>query len=69
MGDSRKGFFCKTDIRLSQYSIAVGRLASCKYYDNLPNSGSVNGRAFRDFSWEQRILDMSRQLGIGAQSL
>jgi fumarate hydratase class I len=50
-----------------EQNLKTVKLASCKYYDNLPNTGSVNGRAFRDFSWEQRILDMSRQLGIGAQ--
>jgi fumarate hydratase, class I len=44
------------------------KLASTKYYDDLPTSGdAVTGRAFRDLEWEKYILDMTRGLGIGAQ--
>jgi fumarate hydratase, class I len=44
------------------------KLASTKYYDDLPTSGdAVTGRAFRDLEWEKYILDMTRKLGIGAQ--
>merc|ERR1719223_858648 len=30
-------------------------LASCKYLDGLPTSGSKFGRAFRDVEWEEKI--------------
>ncbi|MCJ8329867.1 MAG: fumarate hydratase [Lentisphaeria bacterium] len=43
------------------------KLASAGYYDNLPTSGSDGGRAFRDLEWEERILIMCQETGIGAQ--
>ncbi|CAD7929884.1 unnamed protein product [Amoebophrya sp. A25] len=43
------------------------KLASCKYYDQLPDHGSANGRAFRDRGMESKILYQARNLGIGAQ--
>ncbi len=43
------------------------KLASTKYYDHLPTSGNKEGRAFRDLEWEQRILKIAQESGIGAQ--
>ena len=43
------------------------KMASTKYYDNLPTSGNELGHAFRDVELEKRILEESRKLGIGAQ--
>ena len=43
------------------------KLASAKYYDDLPTSGSVGGRAFRDLEWEDKTLKICQNLGIGAQ--
>jgi len=43
------------------------KLASVKYLDNLPTKGNDAGQAFRDTEWEQRILKMSQEMGIGAQ--
>merc|ERR1712151_122165 len=43
------------------------KLASCKYLDGLPTSGNAHGRAYRDLEWEEKILEMARDLGIGAQ--
>lgn len=43
------------------------KLASCKYLDGLPTEGDPLGTAFRDLEWEQKILEISRDLGIGAQ--
>ncbi len=37
------------------------------YLDTLPTSGNALGRAYRDVEWEGRLLEISRQLGIGAQ--
>eukprot|EP00932_Pfiesteria_piscicida_P012259 SRR837773.236.p1 GENE.SRR837773.236~~SRR837773.236.p1 ORF type:complete len:538 (-),score=268.74 SRR837773.236:39-1412(-) len=42
-------------------------LASTKYLDGLPTSGSKHGRAFRDTEWEAKIHKMAQELGIGAQ--
>ena len=43
------------------------KMASTKYYDNLPTNGNELGHAFRDVELEKRILEESRKLGIGAQ--
>mmetsp|Transcript_72760 Transcript_72760/g.217216 ORF Transcript_72760/g.217216 Transcript_72760/m.217216 type:complete len:444 (-) Transcript_72760:114-1445(-) len=43
------------------------KLASTRYYDDLPTSGNDSGRAFRDLQWEARVLKICRELGIGAQ--
>ncbi len=41
--------------------------ASAGYYDNLPESGNEGGRAFRDREWEEKVLKICRETGIGAQ--
>lgn len=51
----------------AEMTLKAVKLASCKYYDDLPTSGNQHGRAFRDLEWEQRIHKISQQLGIGAQ--
>ena len=33
----------------------------------MPTSGSEGGHAFRDLEWEEKILEMTREMGIGAQ--
>jgi len=43
------------------------KLASCKYLDGLPTSGTKHGRAFRDLEWEAKINTIAQELGIGAQ--
>src|ERR1700688_1702931 len=43
------------------------KLASCKYYDALPDHGSEDGHAFRDKEMEQEIQKMTQSLGVGAQ--
>ena len=45
----------------------VVKLASCKYLDHLPTTGSTGGRAFRDLEWEARILKIAQESRIGAQ--
>jgi fumarate hydratase class I len=47
--------------------LKVAKLASTKYYDNLPTSGNELGQAFRDTSLEAALLKASREFGIGAQ--
>ena len=43
------------------------KLASTRWLDTLPTSGSTAGHAFRDLEMEQKVLGLTRTLGIGAQ--
>ena len=43
------------------------KLASTKYYDELPTEGNEHGQAFRDIELENELLEQSRKLGYGAQ--
>jgi fumarate hydratase class I len=51
----------------AELTMKTMKLASTKYYDNLPTSGDAQGRAFRDLGLEAQVLELTRQLGIGAQ--
>jgi fumarate hydratase class I len=52
----------------AEMTLKTVKLASTKYYDDLPTTGdAVSGRTFRDTKWEDYILKMTRNLGIGAQ--
>ncbi len=51
----------------AEANLAAVKKASAKYYDALPTSGSEGGRAFRDLEWEERLLGICRESGIGAQ--
>ena len=52
----------------AEHNLKTAKLASAKYLDALPTSGdAVTGHGFRDLAWEQRILDLTRSFGIGAQ--
>lgn len=51
----------------AEATLKVVKLASAKYYDELPTSGNEGGRAFRDRDMETRLLKAAQQLGIGAQ--
>ncbi len=43
------------------------KLASTKYYDELPTSGNELGRAFRDLELEAKVLRAAQESGYGAQ--
>ncbi len=51
----------------AEMNLKTTKLASCKYLDGLPTCGNEYGQAFRDVEWEERILEITRKLGIGAQ--
>ncbi len=51
----------------AEYTLKVAKLASARYLDTLPTSGSELGHAFRDTDLEQQVLELTRQFGIGAQ--
>ncbi|MCH9814846.1 MAG: fumarate hydratase [Actinomycetia bacterium] len=48
-------------------ALRVAKYASTRYLDNLPDSGSMAGHAFRDQETEQLVLEMTRNFDIGAQ--
>lgn len=43
------------------------KLGTTKYYDSLPTTGSEGARAFRDLEWEEKVLKITQDIGIGAQ--
>lgn len=43
------------------------KLASTKFYDNLPTTGDETGRAFRELELEKTLLDAANNIGLGAQ--
>ena len=51
----------------AEYTLKVAKYASARYLDTLPTQGSETGHAYRDLEWEDRILELTRQFGIGAQ--
>jgi fumarate hydratase, class I len=52
----------------AEHTVKTAKLASTKYLDSLPTSGdATTGHGFRDLDLEQRVLELTRTLGIGAQ--
>jgi fumarate hydratase class I len=51
----------------AEQNLKTVKLASARYYDNLPTEGSAGGHAFRDVEFEQQVLALSQASGIGAQ--
>lgn len=51
----------------AELALKTVKLASCRYLDNLPTHGGDQGLAFRDLEMEAQVLEISRNLGIGAQ--
>lgn len=51
----------------AEANLKTVKLASTKYYDNLPTKGNEGGQAFRDVELEQQILEEAQKSGIGAQ--
>jgi len=51
----------------AEKNLLTVKLASIKYYDNLPTTGDETGRAFRDIDLEQKLLKEAYKIGLGAQ--
>ena len=51
----------------AEMTLKAVKLASTKWLDTLPTTGSKAGHAFRDIEMEQQVLELSRNIGIGAQ--
>ena len=46
----------------TEYTMKTVKMASIKALDNLPTSGDETGLGWRDVEWEQRILQLTREL-------
>ena len=51
----------------AEKNLLTVKLASIKYYDNLPTTGDETGRAFRDIDLENKLLEEAYKIGLGAQ--
>ena len=52
----------------AEFALKTAKYASAKYLDNLPKSGDpATGHGFRDHELEERVLELTRNFGIGAQ--
>ena len=47
--------------------LSTVKKASAGYLDELPTSGNEGGRCFRDLEWEEKVLKICRESGVGAQ--
>ncbi|MER7071646.1 fumarate hydratase [Terrabacter sp. NPDC000476] len=51
----------------AEFALKTAKYASAKYLDSLPKSGSMTAQGFRDTELEEKVLELTRQFGIGAQ--
>jgi fumarate hydratase class I len=51
----------------AELNLKTVKLASCRYLDSLPAQGNKYGQAYRDRDFEEEVLALTRQFGIGAQ--
>ncbi|MFO0345140.1 MAG: fumarate hydratase [Labrys sp. (in: a-proteobacteria)] len=51
----------------AELTLKAVKLASTKYLDTLPTSGSEKGQAFRDLAMEAEVHKLTQAMGVGAQ--
>jgi fumarate hydratase, class I len=51
----------------AEHTLKTVKLASARYLDSLPTTGSDLGHGFRDLELEQQVLALAQKTGIGAQ--
>lgn len=51
----------------AEYALKTAKYASARYLDTLPTHGSETGHGFRDLEMEEKVLEMTRHMDIGAQ--
>ena len=51
----------------AEQTLKTVKLASTKALDELPTTGSPDGRAFRDLDLEKQVHELTQKMGIGAQ--
>ncbi len=51
----------------AEFALKVAKYASARYLDTLPTTGNNLGRGFRDVELEEKVHQLTRRMGIGAQ--
>ena len=51
----------------AEIALKTAKYASARYLDTLPTGGSPLAHGFRDLELEQKVLEITRRTGIGAQ--
>ncbi len=51
----------------AEMNLKTVKLASARYYDDLPNEGNELGHAVRDIEFEEKVLTLTQEIGLGAQ--
>ena len=51
----------------AEMCLSTVKKASAGYLDALPTSGNEGGRCFRDLEWEEKVLKICQESGVGAQ--
>ncbi len=51
----------------AEFALKTAKYASAKYLDTLPTEGSISAHGFRDVEFEQKVLKLTQDFGIGAQ--
>ncbi|HMT50750.1 MAG TPA: fumarate hydratase, partial [Dietzia sp.] len=51
----------------AEFAVKTAKLASAHYLDELPREGAMTGRGFRDVELEEKVFELTQQIGIGAQ--
>jgi fumarate hydratase class I len=51
----------------AEFAVETAKLASARYLDALPTTGSALGNGFRDIELEAKVLQLAQQTGVGAQ--
>ncbi|MGR6900524.1 fumarate hydratase [Glutamicibacter sp. BSL13] len=51
----------------AEMALKTAKYGSAKYLDALPTEGAMTGRGFRDTDLEEKVLELTRNFGIGAQ--
>ena len=51
----------------AEMTLKAVKLASTRYLDTLPTTGTMAGHAIRDPEMEAKVLELTRHIGIGAQ--
>jgi fumarate hydratase class I len=51
----------------AEFALKTAKYASARYLDTLPTTGNNLGRGFRDVELEEKVHQLTRRMGIGAQ--
>lgn len=51
----------------AEYALKTAKYASAHYLDELPTHGDETAHGFRDKELEEQVLELTREMGIGAQ--